>query len=660
MVSPGGDPAQIRIAFEGPERIEIDDDGNLVLHTGSRQLIFQRPFVYQLAEGEKRAVEGQYVRMAENQVGFSVAAYDTRTPLVIDPVLSYSTYIGGTSDDAGTAIAVDAAGYAYVAGYTYSSNFPLKNPYDRSLGNSDRDVFVTKIDPTGSALVYSTYLGGRNTLDWATGIAVDEAGNAYVTGRTTGSDYPVTSGAYQSGVTGGGAFVTKLNASGTGLVYSTYVLGATGTRIAVDASGAAYLTGSATPDFTTTPDAFQPTSDNTGGTDAFVAKLNPNGTGMVYATFLGGNGTDAGKGIAVDVSGDAYVAGSTTSDNFPTANALQATRQGRQDGFVTKLNASGTALAFSTYLGGSMDDSANAIAVDTQGSAYVAGETYSSNFPVKNAFQPTKSGYLLTNSSLGNAFVAKLLPGGDGFAYASFLGGEICTRYCYSVFNAFQIRGDVAYGIAIDDVGHAYVTGLASTYTFPLIDSLQPGKQQDSEDSLFVSKIGLAGNVLLYSAFVRTGPTPGGDVDDGLPSGAGNAIAVDSTGNAYVATEDAGGFETTTGAFQTANKGGEDAVVFKLSASSVGMTLSSSANPASSRTSTTLTATVSDPNLAGNVFFMDGSSQLGSAPLNGGSATLTTTLSAGIHRLTAVFRSNPITADSALLHLVVNTGLVCN
>ncbi len=328
--------------------------------------------------------------MAENQVGFSVAAYDTRMPLVIDPVLSYSTYIGGTSDDAGTAIAVDAAGYAYVAGYTYSSNFPLKNPYDRSLGNSDRDVFVTKIDPTGSALVYSTYLGGRNTLDWATGIAVDEAGNAYVTGRTTGSDYPVTSGAYQSGVTGGGAFVTKLNASGTGLVYSTYVLGATGTRIAVDASGAAYLTGSAKPDFTTTPDAFQPTSDNTGGTDAFVAKLNPNGTGMVYATFLGGNGTDAGKGIAVDVSGDAYVAGSTTSDNFPTTNALQATRQGRQDGFVTKLNASGTALAFSTYLGGSMDDSANAIAVDTQGSAYVAGETYSSNFPVKNAFQPTK------------------------------------------------------------------------------------------------------------------------------------------------------------------------------------------------------------------------------------------------------------------------------
>jgi len=247
VVSPGGDPAQIRIAFEGPERIEIDDDGNLVLHTGSRRLIFQRPFVYQLVEGEKRAVEGQYVRTAENQVSFSVAAYDTRIPLVIDPVLSYSTYIGGTSDDAGTAIAVDAAGNAYVAGYTYSSNFPLKNPYDRSLGNSDRDVFVTKIDPTGSALAYSTYLGGRNTLDWATGIAVDETGNAYITGRTTGSDFPVTSGAYQSGATGGGAFVTKLNASGTGLVYSTYVLGATGTRIAVDAAPPAPLTSPAAP-----------------------------------------------------------------------------------------------------------------------------------------------------------------------------------------------------------------------------------------------------------------------------------------------------------------------------------------------------------------------------------------------------------------------------
>jgi hypothetical protein len=663
VVAPGGDPARIRIAFEGTEHIEVDDGGNLVLRTGTGDVTFKRPVIYQSTEGgERRMVEGRYVRTAEKQVGFVVAAYDTQKPLVIDPVLSYATYIGGKADDVGTAIAVDAAGNAYVAGYTLSADFPLKNPYDRSLGNGDEDVFVTKLNPAGSALVYSTYLGGRNSYDSANGIAVDTAGNAYITGRTGGSDFPVTSGAYQSGAAGGGAFVAKLNASGTGLAYSTYLLGVTGTRIAVDAAGGAYLTGSATSAFTTTPGTFQRVSANPSGTNAFAAKLNPNGTGMAYATFLGGSGTDAGKGIAVDSDGHAYVAGSTTSDNFPTANALQATRQGGQDGFVTKLNPTGTALVFSTYLGGSLDDSANAIAVDAKGSAYAAGETYSANFPVQNAFQPAKAGYLLTNSSLGNAFVAKLLPTGDGLAYSSFLGGEICSTYCYSVFGVPQINGDVAYGIALDGAGHAYVTGLARSYTFPLIDSLQPHKQQDNEDSLFVSKIGLTGNVLLYSTLVRTGSSQGGNVLDGLPHGAGNAIAIDSTGSAYVASEsDAnGGFTATTGAFQTVPKGSQDAVAFKLSAPSAGMTLASSANPASSPASITLTATVSDPSLSGNVIFMDGAAQLGSAPLNNGTATLAITLSPRIHPLSAVLHGNGTTADSPLLYQAVNTGLVCN
>jgi hypothetical protein len=662
VVAPGGDPAQIRIAFEGSEHIEIDKDGNLALRTGTGDVAFQRPVVYQLVEEEKRIIEGRYVRTAERQVGFMVAAYDPQKPLVIDPVLSYATYLGGKANDVGTAIAVDAAGNAYVAGYTYSSDFPLKNPYDRSLGNGDVDAFVTKLNPTGSALVYSTYLGGRNGRDFATGIAVDSAGNAYVTGQTSGSDFPVTGGAYQAGATGGGAFVAKLNASGTGLSYSTYILGTAGTRIAVDAAGSAYLTGSATPAFATTPGAFQTVSANPGGANAFAAKLNPTGTGMVYATFLGGGGAAAGKGIAVDGNGNAFVAGSTNSDDFPVASALQAVRQGGQDGFVAKLNPSGTALAFSTYLGGSLDDSANAIAVDARGSAYVAGETYSADFPVRNAFQPTKAGYRLTNSSLGNAFVAKLLPAGDGFAYSSFLGGEICTGYCYSVFGVPQIDGDVAYGIAVDGAEHAYVTGLARSYTFPLVDSLQPGKQQDNENSLFVSKIGLAGNVLLYSTFVRTGYSQGSSLQNGLPYGAGNAIAIDGTGGAYVTTEDdaGGGFAPTTGAFQTVPKGGQDAVAFKLSAPSAEMALASSANPASSQAPITLTATVSDTSLAGNVIFMNGSSPLGSAPLNSGTATLTATLPAGIHRLTAVYRNNLITADSALLHQVVNTGLVCN
>jgi hypothetical protein len=652
VVAPSGDPARIRIAFEGAKHIEIDDGGNLVLRTGTGDVTFKRPVIYQSVEGERRTVEGRYIRTAEQQVGFVVAAYDTQRPLIIDPVLSYATYLGGKADDVGTAIAVDAAGNAYVAGYTLSAGFPLKNPYDRSLGNGDEDVFVTKLNPSGSALVYSTYLGGRNSHDSASGIAVDTAGNAYVTGRTGGSDFPVTSGAYQSGVAGGGAFVAKLNASGTGLAYSTYLSGVDGTRIAVDTAGGAYLTGSATSAFTTTPGAFQPASANPGGTNAFAAKLNPNGTGMVYATFLGGSGTDAGKGIAVDSDGSAYVAGSTTSDNFPTANSLQATRQGGQDGFVTKLNPAGTTLVFSTYLGGSLDDSANAIAVDAKGSAYVAGETYSANFPVKNAFQPTKAGYLLANSSVGSAFVTKLAPTGDALVYSSFLGGEVCSTYCELTSPRPQYQADVAYGIALDSLGHAYVTGISRSYTFPLIDSILP-RQQDW-DALFVSKIGAAGNSLLYSSFVMIG-FPYNTV--------GAALAVDGSGNALVtagADSIFSTFSATPGAFQTTMKSGVDAMALKLSAPSAAMTLASSANPASSQAPITLTATVSDPTLSGNVVFMDGALPLGSAPLNNGTAMLATTLPPRIHPLSAVLHGNGTTADSPLLYQVVNTGLICN
>lgn len=662
-VLPGADLSRIRIAFEGPDHIDIDNDGNLLLHVGNGEVQFQKPVIYQLVEGKKQTIDGRYVRTGEKEVGFKVASHDTRTPLIIDPILSYSTYVGGSSYDYATAVAVDAAGNSYVAGYTYSSDFPLQNPYDRSLGHSDEDVFVAKLDPTGSALVYSTYLGGQKSFDFATGIAIDAATNIYVTGMTNGTDFPVTAGAYETGVAGGGAFVTKLSATGNSLVYSTYILGVTAPRITLDAAGNVYLTGSATPAFSTTAGAFQGTSANPGGTTAFVAKLNASGTAMAYATFIGGSGADTGKGVAVDAQGNAYVAGSTTSDDFPTARPLQATRQGNLDGFISKLNSLGTALVYSTYLGGPLDDSVNAIAVDALGSAYLAGETYSADFPVRNAFQPGKAGYRLINSSVGNAFVTKLAPTGDALVYSSFLGGEICPSYCQLLLGGSIYPGDVAYDIAIDAAGHAYVTGLARSYTFPLVNSLLPPKKNDNDDTMFVTKIGLAGSALLYSTSVRTGYTTfGGTLKNGMPYGSGNAIAVDSAGSAYVASENDGasGLLITSGAFQVSSKGGEDAVAFKLSALSRSITLTSSANPASSQAATTLSATISDPSLTGDVIFMDGATQLGNAPLSNGTATLTTTLSPGVRRLAAVMRSNGITADSPLLYQVVNTGLACN
>jgi hypothetical protein len=662
VVAPGADSRKIQFEITGADGLSVDAQGDLVLRTKFGDIRQHRPTVYQEVDGVHEPVDGRYVLFGNGRVGFQVAAYDTSRTLVIDPVLSYSTYLGGKASDTGMAVAVDATGNAYLTGYTTSSNFPLLHPYDRSLGNGDTDIFVTKLNATGTALVYSTYLGGRNGVDRAFGIAVDDAGNAYVTGTTSGSDFPVSTNAYQNGVSGGGSVVAKLGAAGDTLAYSTYVLNATVRGIALDGNGSAYVTGSATSAFLATTGAFQTSSNSASGTNAFVLKLNVDASAPVYATFLGGSGSDTGTSIGVDASGNAYVAGSTNSTDFPLANAFQPAALGGVDGFVAKIGPAGNALVFSTYLGGALDDSVNAIAVDQTGGAYVAGETYSSNFPVKNAFQPVKAGHLLTNASTGNAFVARFFPAGDDIAYSSFLGGEVCTSPCQAVFGVSEIRGDVVYGIAVDSLGHAYVTGLAKSYTFPLVDSLQGHKQQDNQDSLFVTKVAMTGNALLYSTLIRTGYSVSGSAPNGVPNGAGKSIAVDTSGGAFVISEsdNFNTFPTTAGAYQTVLAGILNAVAFKLSTDPVTVTLASSANPVDSPSSVTLTAAVSGGGLAGNVTFMDGSGQLGTVAVTNGVATLTTILSKGIHALTAVFRGSGTAGDSPLLYQVVDNPLACN
>jgi hypothetical protein len=321
--------------------------------------------------------------------------------------LVYSTYLGGSEIDMGFAIAVDSSGNAYVTGFTYSTNFPTLLPLQPTNAGSS-DAFVTKLNPSGSALVYSTYLGG-SSVDHGSGIAVDSSGDAYVAGNTQSTDFPITNGAFQP--TFGGAFdafVAKLNSTGSAVVYSTYLGGSSydyGSGIALDNSGDAYVTGTTcSTNFPTTAGAFQPTYG--GGAcqsgDAFVAQLNPAGSALVYSTYLGGSADDGGLGIAVDSSGNAYVTGFTYSTNFPTLLPLQPTNAGSSDAFVTKLNPSGSALVYSTYLGGSVDDQGDGIAVDSSGDAYVAGSTDSTDFPITNgAFQPTFGGVL-------DAFVAKI------------------------------------------------------------------------------------------------------------------------------------------------------------------------------------------------------------------------------------------------------------
>src|SRR6266550_127337 len=413
IVAPGADPSSITLGFAGAEKMSLDPRrGALVLSVKGGEVRFEKPRIYQELGGTWREISGGYVLKNANGVGFAVAAYDANKPLVIDPTLFYSTYLGGSGEDLGLGIAADGAGNAYVTGETGSTDFPgASSSMIQSSNGGGFDAFVAKINAGGTALVYSTYLGGSSD-DLGFGIAVDAAGNAYVTGETGSTDFHGASSSMIQSSNGGGfdAFVAKFNAGGTALVYSTYLGGSgddAGQGIAVDAAGHAYVTGyTFSTNFPTTLLAFQ--SANAGSTDAFVTKLNPAGSvPLVYSTYLGGSGDDFGQGIAVDAAGNAYVTGYTGSTNFPTtAGAFQIANAGSNDAFVTTLNPAGSApLVFSTYLGGSSDDFGFGIAVDAAGNAYVTGQTLSTIFPT------TPGAFQRANAGSSDAFVTKIAGG---------------------------------------------------------------------------------------------------------------------------------------------------------------------------------------------------------------------------------------------------------
>jgi hypothetical protein len=513
VVAPGADPTAITLGFAGVDHIDVDAQGDLVLSTVGGSLRFQKPVVYQEGDGHRHAIAGGYVRKGPHQVGFHVAAYDPARPLVIDPVLSYSTYLGGSGDNnAGQGIAVDATGAAYVTGFTNSQDFPTVHPLQPTL-RGGTNAFVAKLTADGSALVYATYLGGSGRDDEARGIAVDAAGAAYVTGLTESPDFPTVHPLQPTLRGGTNAFVAKLTADGSALVYATYLGGSGGDigfGIAADATGAAYVTGTTYSSDFPTMHALQPTLQSSGG-NAFVAKLAANGTALVYATYLGGSGTvsqppgvigDAGFGIAIDASGHAYVTGVAYSPDFPTVHPLQPVYGGDGDTFVAQLTADGSALVYATYLGGSYVDFGQGIAVDAVGAAYVIGWTGSPDFPTRHPLQPVLGG------GGTNAFVAKLAPSGTALVYATYLGG---SGYDYGV------------GIAVDTAGHAYVTGETSSPDFPTVRPLQPTLLSSSYNA-FVAKLAADGAALVYATYL--GGSGYGD--------AGIGIAVDAAGAAYV------------------------------------------------------------------------------------------------------------------------------
>jgi hypothetical protein len=586
---------------------------------------------------------------------------------------------------------VDASGDAYIAGTTYSTDLPVKNPYQKTNNATklaESNAFVSKLNLSGTAILYSTYLGGTGqTPDYSTiggdsgnGIAVDASGDAYVTGQACSTNFPVTTGAFQtvnnttSNTTGYNklyfgcnAFVTKLSPAGSSLVYSTYLGGSgaiinsccgnisnygdSGSAIAVDGSGNAYIAGfTDSPDFPVTPGVVQSANhaSSNGTTNAFISKLNPTGTGLVYSTCLGGNGepsgfnygfattTDAAYGLALDSKGNAYVTGAAYSSNFPvTAGAFQPTSnaisgQGGSNGFVAKLNPNATQLVYSTYLGGSGQyyysgphaDYARAIAVNAAGNAFVTGETDSTDFPVtKGAFQTTKGG------SSPNAFVTEFNAAGTALLYSTYLGGS---------GNNNSNDADVGYGIAVDGAGDAYVTGQASSDNFPITTS---GFQTTNggTTNAFLTKLNPNATELIYSTYL------GGSLND-LASG----IALDNSGNAYIAGQAySSNFPVSAGAYQTTNKAhptaGSNAFIAKLSIGDETTTVvTPSGNPVPQGTPVTLTATVTAPYSASNptgtvTFTIDGSLAATVALVAGTAKYSTGTLGLGKHPVIAAY-----------------------
>jgi hypothetical protein len=550
VVSPGADPDVIALNFSGADDISIADDGALVVKAGDTEIRQPAPFIYQEVNGTRQQVAGSFSLSTQHSalstdgcatgycllttVYFDVGAYDPSRPLVIDPlVLGYSTYLGGGGFiDGAYAIAADDNGHAYVTGETRSFKFPFTDgAFDESYNDGGNDAFVAKLNEDGSGLVYATYLGGTDS-EQGGGITVDAAGNAYIIGGTRSTDFPTTSGAFSETHNSGGnkndVFVTKLSADGSALVFSTFLGGRNGEvgyGIGVDESGYVYVSGgTASPNFPVTPGAFS-TSYNGGG-DTYIAKFTPDGGALVFATYLGGSGSDGARGMAFDASGNVFVTGGTDSTDFSTTLGAfdQTYNGGDADAFIVKLSADGSALIYSTFLGGSdsVGDGAGDIEVDSAGNAYVIGGTQSDDFPVTpGAFDTVHE-----VGSGNDGFATKLNATGSTLIYSTYLGGGSSS----------------AQAVELDTAGSAYITGTAISGFQTTPDAFQ--KTYGGGGDSFLMKLNPAGSALIYSSYL------GGSNDDRAW-----AIALDDGGSAYVSGDTTSGdFPTTLNALKRRNR----------------------------------------------------------------------------------------------------------
>ncbi len=617
-IAPGTDPGAIEIQFSGVDKISIDARGQLILAVSGGGICQPAPAIYQMVGGQRRAIRGGYRLVDAHTVAFTIGKYDQKLRLVIDPILSFSTYFGGNSSDAAWAVALDTNGFIYVAGQTLSKQMSATNAAPFSTpgafqtnfagGSTAGDAFVAKFDNQGSNLIYLTYLGG-SVNDVALSLAVDNAGNAFVAGYTDSPNFPVTPGAIHTNISGvpdqyvhlypTDGFVAELNPGGSNLVYSTYLGGeqADGVySIAVDSADNAYVTGfTCSTNFPTTnalPFQLVGTTNMSlnhlacpysyyFNNNAFVAEIASNGTSLKFSSYLGGTNYDWGNSIAVDASNYIYVTGYTASTNFPTTNAIYqrfvsvtltnnsvvtnqvfttnffngyllngASNQispPAYDAFVTKLAPGGTGWVYSTFLGGTNNDIANHIAVDGAGNAYVTGWTVSTNFPntvtITNLYNGLTNNLVYGYSITTNAFLAQITWNGTNAAIG------------YStVFGGTNFGIDVGYGVTLDPYGNIFVVGAASTTNFPAVNTpglLGPTNAGGSD--VFVIAFSTNCSAILYSGYL------GGSGND-----YGYGIAVDSQTNVYIAGQTASVNFPVFNARQSSLDGPSDAFLAKI------------------------------------------------------------------------------------------------
>ena len=721
IVTPGADPKQIGLEFAGAKPT-LAPDGSLLLTLDGAPLTFRKPVVYQTIAGKKNMIAGHY-KLSGSRVRFALGRYDHNSALVIDPVLSYLTYLGGTGTDiVGSTtysasgnptqgIAVDQSGDVYVTGYTQSTDFPLQNPLQAVNTTHAPTGFVAKLNPAGSQLIYSTYIGGGvlndNTTTRPYAIAVDGSGSAYITGFTTASQFPVTAGAYQTicgalfnGVTNcpsaQSAFVTKLSPNGDHLVYSTFLghSSETAVAIAVDSHGQAYVAGnsgdqcdtSGNPPgllgcFPTTPNAVLPGTtfnhtanpSNFNQGSAFISVLDAAGANLLYSSLFGGNGAPTGNehatfgsGVAVDSSGFFYLVGTTSSNQLPvTAGSFQTTFHGNPNagfgtstrGFVAKFNpvSSGASLFYTTYLGGfdntivNYQDVIAGIAVDAAGNAYLSGNA-SYDFPATagaNNTTPCPS----AGACMNRGFLAKLNSAGSALVWATFVGTGLPDPTLSAADTISPPRLDAA--------GNVYVSGIAgSNIEYPLVNPLQPA---NNFGGVYVTKYDPTGTTIDFSTVIYSTATNGGLFSSG--------VDVDAQGNIYVAGySNITGLPVTAGAFQQANAGSADGFIAKINplvSPTIGLLVApSTANAGSPVTFTaTVTGVAGQPTPTGTVNFTIGSTTLGSGMLNanGVASFISSAINGGNYSVTAIYAGDNIysTVTSAASPLTITGSLPC-